>query len=59
MAKGQSFEVKAGVTRVQITRGDGSTMQIEAGEVRETKDPEEIGLLELHPDVKTAEKGGK
>lgn len=55
----QKYELKAGVTRVQITRGDGSTLQVEAGEAREARNAEEQALLEDHPDVKHVEKGGK
>lgn len=51
----QTFELKDGVTRVQITRQDGSTLQIEEGDVRETGDPFEVAELQAHPSVKAAE----
>jgi len=53
------YELKAGITRVQITRADGSTLEVEAGQERTPKDAEERDLLEAHPDVKRVDKGGK
>jgi hypothetical protein len=55
----QKFELKGGVTRVTITRGDGSSLVVEAGDLHQAKDDEDRALLEAHPDVKVAEKGAR
>jgi hypothetical protein len=55
----QKFELKAGVTRVTITRGDGSSLVVEAGDLQDAKNAEDRALLESHPDVKVAEKGAR
>jgi hypothetical protein len=55
----QKFELKGGVTRVTITRGEGSSLVVEAGDLHQAKDEEDRALLEAHPDVKVAEKGAR